>query len=286
MPKLIDTTQDFLSFAAEVQLESPLIREMRWRDQYEGAHSDVFEAYYTAQGSRDRPAAMIQNLGRVRRHVEESAQALPSIIEEVDAAVGRVMGFPEGEGPVHVLLVGTAGANAVVGRLGDDVAVFHLLEWVQAASAARVAVAHETAHGWHEIHLDEPSPGEDDVAWMAFSEGLAIRVSRAVAPDQPEQDYFWYGIPGFEGWPRWCEEHDTALRRQLLKVLDDPAGANDLFGSGSVEGHHRTGFHVADRLVEGMHRPLPELSTWSVAHARSAVRAALSHTHSHKGAHG
>lgn len=286
MPRVIDTTQDFLSFAAEVQLESPLIREMRWREQYEAAHPDVFEAYYTAQGSRDRPATMIQNLARVRRHVDDTAQALPRIIEEVDPEVGRVMGYPEGEGPVHVLLVGTAGANAIVGRLGDETAVFHLLEWVQAPSAARIAVAHETAHGWHQIHLDETPPGDEDVAWMTFSEGLAIRVSRAVAPDQPEQDYFWYGIPGFEGWPEWCAEHSGALRRQLLRTLDDPSGAGDLFGAGSLDGHHRTGFHVADALLESMHRPLPELAQWGVGHARSAVRAALTHTHSHKGPHG
>lgn len=286
MPKVIDTTPDFLSFAADVQMESPLTREMRWRDRYEAAHQDVFDAYYTAQGSRDRPSSMIHNLARVRRHVDETAQALPSIIEEVDPAVGRAMGYPEGEGPVHVLLVGTAGANAVVGKLGDETAVFHLLEWVQAPDAARIAVAHETAHAWHQIHLGEAPPGEDDIAWLTFSEGLAIRVSREVAPGQPEQDYFWYGIPGFEGWPVWCAEHSAGLRRQLLRMLDDPAAAQAMFGAGALDGHHRTGFYVADDVLEAMHRPLPELAGWPVSHAKSAVRAALQHSHSHKGAHG
>lgn len=278
MPRIIDTSKAFDAFAASVEMETPLIREMRWKETYEGGYPEVFDAFYTAQGSRDRPAGMLHNLSRVRRHAREAAAALPEIIEEIDAAVGKALGFEPGQGPVHVMLVGTAGANAVVGRLGDEMAVFHSLEWFQAPEPAKVAAAHETAHGWHQMHLTEEEPLEDS-GWPVFEEGLAVQTSRAVVPGRPEEEYFWYGLPGFEEWAKWCAEHATKLRHRLHHALEDPSKLGNMFGSGAVEGHHRTGYHVADALVAEMHTPLPELARMSPTDAASAIRDAVRQAH-------
>ncbi|HEX6539087.1 MAG TPA: hypothetical protein VF155_07905 [Candidatus Dormibacteraeota bacterium] len=278
VPRIIDTSQAFDTFAGEVELETPLVREVRWRDQYEAGYTEVFEAFYEAQGSRDRPAGMLHNLSRVRKHAREAAAALPEIIETVDEAVGRTLGFEPGDGPVHVLLVGTAGANAVVGRLGDETAVFHSLEWFQAPEPARVAVAHETAHGWHQKHLSEAPPA-NDAAWPVFEEGLAVQTSRAVVPGRPEDEYFWYGLEGFDHWAAWCADHAKKLRHRMHHALEDPSSLSQLFGSGAVEGHHRTGYHVADGLVAEMQRPLNELARLSPAEASAAIREALRAAH-------
>ena len=274
MPKIIDTSKTFDAFAASVEMETPLIREMRWRDSYEAEYPDVFAAFYTAQGSRDRPAGMLHNVSRVRMHVQQAATALPAIVEEIDAAVGQALGFEPDEGPVHVLLVGTAGANAVVGRLGDDVAVFHSLEWYQAPEPARVAAAHETAHGWHELHLTGPQP-LDNAGWPVFEEGLAVHTSRAVVPGRPEEEYFWYGLEGFEGWAQWCVDNRQKLRHRLHHALSDASKLGDMFGSGTVGGHHRTGYHLADALIAEMNRPLPELARLAPEDAAEAIRNAV-----------
>ncbi|MGH7687282.1 MAG: hypothetical protein ACREN2_10760 [Candidatus Dormibacteria bacterium] len=274
MPRIIDTSQAFDAFAASVELETPLIREMRWREQYEDGYRAVFDAFYAAQGTSDRPAGMLHNLSRVRLHAQQAAAALPEIIKEVDAAVGAALGFDAGEGPVHVMLVGTAGANAVVGRLGDEMAVFHSLEWFQAPEPARVAAAHETAHGWHEMHLSGPAP-VDDAGWPVFEEGLAVQTSRAVVPDRPDEEYFWYGLEGFDGWAAWCVENAGKLKHRLKHALEDPGKIGNMFGSGAVEGHHRTGYHVADSLVADMRKSLPDLARLEPTEAAAAIRAAV-----------
>jgi len=116
--------------------------------------------------------------------------------------------------PLHVLMVGTFTTNAFVGRLGSEPAVFWCLEWFSNPEAARVLVAHETTHAFHQELLGA-APPDNDLAWTCLFEGLAVQTSRGAFPGRPEEEYFWYGMGGFEDWLTWCREH----RRNLLALF-------------------------------------------------------------------
>ncbi len=270
MTRIIDTTAAFDNFAKSAFLETPIMRGQRWVEDYEGAYPDVFEAFYAEQGQPERGNPLTRELSRVRAQVAEGGPATRKAIEEVDPAVAEALGVRTSPGPVHVLMVGQMNANALVGRLGGEVALFHCLEWFQSEEGTRVLVAHEDSHAWHEIALGE-KPTED-AAWMAFSEGMAIQASRVVVPDRPEYDYFWYGHAGFEEWLPWCQENRQQLFDLFRAALDDPEAGETFFGGGLVEGRWRVGYFVADEIVRALDRPLPELVAMSVDEGRAAVR--------------
>ncbi len=276
--RIRDTVPAFEAYARKAGLESPLRRELLWKDHYQAANSDVFKAFEAAAGpSQGGMAAMAKELSSIRARVREAAPAMTSIIEELDPQLGRLLGLPPEPSPLHVLMVGTFTTNALVARLGGEVAVFHCLEWFQTAEGTRVLVAHEGSHGWHEIALEragEPPP-KDDMAWMVFSEGLATQVSRAAVPDAQEIDYFWYGHPEAQGWLPWCQQHIDELRKHVRASLDIPEAIDTFFGGGLVDGKWRVGYYLADEVVGGLGKPLPELAAMTVDEARAAVRDAL-----------
>ena len=273
MARILDISSDFDAFARQAFLESPVLREGLWRERYEGAHPEVFEAFYAEQESTEGRVALVRELSKVRRRVGEAAPVMRQLIEELDPAVQKALGLPREPSPRHVLLVGPYSTNAVVGRLGGEVALFHCLEWFNSPEGARVLVAHEDVHAWHEVALGEAPP--DDVAWTTFYEGVAIQASRQLVPGRDEYDYFWYGHAGFEEWLPWCGEHADELLRRLREALDDPGATETFFGAGLVDGRWRVGYFLADVVVTGLGRSLPELVAMSVAEGREVVRNAL-----------
>lgn len=277
MPAIRDTTDVFETYARSVFLESPVIREQRWDREYEPALADVFEAYYARLPERAGRAALVRELSLVRERVPAAVTAVIKAIETVEPKVRELLGAPEGSEPLHVLMVGPYGTNAIVGRMGSAVTIFHCLEWFHPMQATKVLVAHEDAHAWHEILLGDPSP-EDDPLAMAFSEGLAIQASRGAVPGQPESDYFWYGHDGFETWLPWCHENQDDLRSRFREDIIGASGgdaAERWFGSGLVDGHWRAGYFVADRLVTDLDRPLEELAAMTIAEGADAIRSLL-----------
>ena len=277
MARIIDTLPAFEDYARTSFVDSPIVREQNWRDVYEQTHPEVFEAFYADQDIVEGRSAVVRELTLVRQRAAEGGPFLQRAIEELEPAVRDAMGVAPTPDPIHVLMVGAYSANVLVGRLGDDVAVFHCLEWFQSEEGSRVLVAHEDAHAWHQIVLGT-RPSEDDAAWMAFSEGLATQVSRQVVPGRPDADYFWFGHEGFEDWLPWCREHRAELLARFRDELATEGTAQAWFGSGLVEKRWRLGFFVADELVAGMGRPLPELVAMSVDEARAAVREVLAAT--------
>ena len=275
MARLLDTIPAFEAYARKAGVESPLKREFLWRDEYRAAHPEVFDAFDAASPSTGGLAAVVRELARIRTRVDEAAPAMRTIVEEVDTLLGESLGMPPEPAPVHVLMVGTFATNAAVGPLGDGIAVFHGLEWFQTATGARALVAHEGTHAWHRIGMGGTAPPEDDLAWLTFSEGFAIQASRAVVPDLPEVDYFWYGHPEVDDWLPWCRENHDELLKHFRASLDIPEATETFFGGGMVDGKWRVGFYVADALVAGMGRSLPELAAMSVDDARAAVKEAL-----------
>ncbi|HVL05755.1 MAG TPA: hypothetical protein VM388_07195 [Acidimicrobiales bacterium] len=253
-------------------------RELLWKDTYQAAHTDVFKGFAAATGSsNDGMAAMVRQLSEVRQRVRDATPTVTGIVDEVDPAVARVMAVDTDPAPLHVLMVGTFATPSTVGMVGDDVTVFHCLEWFQTAEGSRVLVAHEDTHAWHQLALAQKGeqPPENDMAWMVFSEGFATRVSRAVVPDAPEVDYFWYGHPESQGWLPWCQEHVDELGKHVRASLDIPEAIETFFGAGLVDGKWRVGYYLADQLVAGLGKSLPELAAMTVEEARTAVRDAL-----------
>ncbi len=273
MARIVDITPTFDDFARLAALESPIVRERLWRERYQSAHQEIFDGFYAGYGTPEGMHALVRELSRVRSRVEEAAPAVAKLVEEVEPAVRSTLGANEVPEPLHVLMVGTLTTNAFVGRVGDDVAVFHCLEWFQAPEPTRVLIAHEDTHAWHELILGEVPT--DDPAWTAFYEGVAIHTSRAVVPNRPPDDYFWYGHPGFEEWLPWCNEHRDVLLERFGEFLEMEGANETFFGGGSVDGHWRVGFYIADVLVEAIDRPLEELVRMSVDEGRAAIREAL-----------
>ncbi len=275
MARLLDTIPAFDAYARKAGVESPLKREFLWRDEYRAAHPEVFDAFDAAFPSAGGLAAVVRELSRVRTRVDEAAPVVRRIVDDVDPLIGETLGLPPEPAPVHVLMVGTFATNAAVGRLGDDQAVFHCLEWFQTATGARALVAHEGTHAWHRIAMGRDDLPEDDLAWLTFSEGLAIQASRAVVPDVPEVDYFWYGHPEVEDWLPWCQANHDELLKHFRASLDIAEATETFFGGGLVDGKWRVGFYVADALVAGLGRSLPDLVAMSVDDGRAAIREAL-----------
>lgn len=274
MARLLDTVPAFDAFAKAAALESPFVREQLWRDRYEAAHPDVFAAFYAGEASPRRPLLQLRELARVREQANAGSAALPPVIDEVDEIVRALLGAPTLPAPRHVLLVGGGTVNASVGRLRGDIAVFHCLEWFRGAEDWRVLAAHETAHAWHEVVLGVSSPS-DSLAWITFSEGLAVRASMEAVPGRPEADYFWYGHAGFDTWLLWCREHRDELRAHLRDSLDDPTEANTLFGADRHRGHSRTGYFTGAELVAASNAPLAELVRLTVPEGAELIRSTL-----------
>ncbi|MDQ3304498.1 MAG: hypothetical protein M3535_00690 [Actinomycetota bacterium] len=274
MADIVDTSPEFDAFARAAFLESPVVREQLWVERYEGAHPEVFAAYYDGHGTTEGRASVVRDLSTVRTRVRGAAPVEHRLIEEVEPAVGQALGLPGEPAPRHVLLVGSFSTDADVGRLDGRVTLFHCLEWFHSEEGMRLLVAHEDTHAWHEIALGS-APPEDDAAWLAFYEGLAIRATRTVVPGRPEDEYFWYGHGGFAEWLPWCEEHRDDLLARFAAGLDDPTAVETWFGAGLVEGRWRVGYYLADILVSKLDRPLPELVTMTVDEAKAAIKATL-----------
>lgn len=273
MPRILDTLSGFEVFARKAGLENPMTREMLWHDVYEGAYPEVFEAFTASVGTPQPAAGLVRELARVRERAEEGAPVIRQAIADTEKALPALLGVPEEPKPRHVLMVGTFTTNASVGRIDDEVAVFHCLEWFQSPDGARVLTAHETTHAWHEIALGTRPP--DDPAWTAFAEGLAIAASRQIVPGRPDLEYYWYGHGDVETWLEFCQERYGDLIQHFRASLDAPETAETYFGGGMIQGQWRVGFYLADKLVGSLGRPLSELVSLSVDDGRQAIRDAL-----------
>lgn len=273
MARVLDTIPTFEAFARKAFLESPYIRESLWEEHYEQAYPAVFEAFYSVVPPGDGRTALARELSAVRKRAKTAAPIMESLINEVEPTVAEALGVAPATWPRHVLMVGSMAASAVVGRVDDEVALFHCLEWFHTTEGARVMVAHEDAHALHAIALDEPLA--EDAAWTAFYEGVAIEASRIAVSGRAEEDYFWYGHDEFGEWLPWCRAHRDLLIERFRDSLEEPGAADTFFGAGLVEGQWRTGFFLADMLVNGLGLPLPELAAMSESEGRAAIREAL-----------
>lgn len=271
-PRIHSTVPDFQRFAGLALDADPGDRAELWETRYREPNQQVFDAFYAGGGARDSLTVVLQNLEGVRARVQAGADAMPGLIAEVEPRVAAALGLEDQPSPLHVLMAGTLSVNALVTELDGGLTVLHCLEWFNEPDPARVLLAHESTHAWHRRVV---ASDRHDLLWTAFYEGLAVRVSRTVVPDRPEDDYFWYGIAGFEDWLEWCREHEALLFDRFRAAVDDPEAAEAFFGGGFVEEHWRTGFFVADHLVGELEQPLDTLVRWEPEQAVAALQALL-----------
>lgn len=275
MIRVLDTTPTFETFAKKAALATPFMREALWQELYEDAHPDVFDAFYETHGDPSGRPAIVRELSRVKQRVGDASPVIRGAIEDVEQQLPKLLDRPAEPTPLHVLMVGTLTTNAAVGRVGDEIAVFHCLEWFQGEGGSRVLVAHETTHAWHQIALGTIPAADRDAAWEAFYEGVAIQASRLLVPGRPELDYFWYGHADVENWLSWCKEHRDALLDHFRASIDAPDTVETYFGGGTIQGQWRVGFYLADYLVRSLGCSLPELVAMNVMEGRAAIRNAL-----------
>ncbi|HUQ64433.1 MAG TPA: hypothetical protein VM121_11820 [Acidimicrobiales bacterium] len=275
MAHLLDTTADFDTFARKVGLDTPLEREVQWKARYESAYPLVFRAFYTGGGSPDGRPAVARELSRIKRRVAEAAPVMRAHIEEIDPVLGETLGMPPDPSPLHVLMVGTFSTNAVVAKVGDDIAVLHCLEFYQTPEGAKVLVAHEATHAWQRLATGDEQPPETDPGWLAFSEGVATRASRELVPGVDETDYFWYGHPEVEDWLPWCQENRDKLLERFAGGFDESWTYEAFFGAGRVDDHWRVGYFVADEIVRRIDKPLSELVKMGVDEGKAEVKEVL-----------
>lgn len=275
MARILDTTPAFDAFARKSALDTPVRREALWKERYESAHPQVFEALYETVGSADGRAALVRELSRVKTRVEVAGPIVRRHIEEVEPALVEAFELPAEPSPLHVLMVGTFSTNATVAEVGDDTAVLHCLEWFQSEDGARALVAHESTHAWGRLATGDHHPPEDDAGWLAFSEGVAIAASRQVVPGLPDDDYYWYGHPEIADWLPWCREHADKLIERFAGGVDESWTVDAYFGGGMVDGQWRVGQFVAGELVARIDKPLPELVRMSADEGRTAIKSVL-----------
>ncbi|HET7488479.1 MAG TPA: hypothetical protein VFJ85_11165 [Acidimicrobiales bacterium] len=277
MARILDILPSFETYAKKVFVDTPFMRAAKWKELYESAHPEVWAAFYAGQPGDEGRSAVAQEMSIVRDRVAAGGPALHRLIEDVEPLVRGALGLAPTPDPLHVLMVGPYSINVLVAPFGDDVALFHCVEWFQSEEGSRVLVAHEDTHAWHRLVLGGAPPA-GDAAWTAFSEGLATRVSRQVVPGTDEADYFWFGHEGFEDWLPWCEEHRGELLGRFRDELDEPGTDDAFFGAGLVEKRWRVGYYLADLLVGAIDLPLPELVVLGVDDARAALRESLQRT--------
>src|SRR5438874_5202865 len=92
MPRVLDTLSGFEVFARKAGLENPMTREVLWKDTYEGAYPEVFEAFYASHGSPSGRAAVVRELSRVRQKAENASPVVRQAINDAEKALPGLLG--------------------------------------------------------------------------------------------------------------------------------------------------------------------------------------------------
>ena len=101
MARIIDTAPDFATYARKAMLESPVARELQWKQRYEGAHPEIFDAFYAKHGSREGQQVLVRELTRIRERASAAAPVMRDIIEELEPRVREVLELPPEPAPVR-----------------------------------------------------------------------------------------------------------------------------------------------------------------------------------------
>lgn len=265
------------SYVALLRQPDGVARRQAWIDQYEAAHQDVFDVYYSSWGDprlRDQAADAVEE--QVPFMASRERQVLQDAAESAEQL--RKMGLLTGAVPV-VTMVGVHTANGWATLFRGRQTLFIALEYLTDTIGDTILVTHETIHAAH--HILNPALPMKTVGERLIGEGLATNISRVVHPGHPESEYFWFDDRR-RPWVHECELASERIIETARDSLDqDDDGPDErLFSTGHSDGlPPRSGYWLADQLIKTItetggltHR---DMMTWEPSEVADRVRQGL-----------
>ncbi|WP_162802270.1 hypothetical protein [Ornithinimicrobium murale] len=257
----------------------PAERVKAWVSQYEAAHADIFETYYSGYGhrsGREAAAALVPDLAP--GVVERESRVFKALNAAAEDFVAR--GLMRAEQSLDVvLMVGTGHSDAWVKIIHGTPVLFVALEMLPDPERDALLVLHELIHVVHvrallPLLVTQPAL-EDHVGMRVWLEGLAVAATRQLRPGHPDIAYLF--VPD-RRWVQECQAALPTLAATLVPNLTraDAAIAYSLCG---VTDEHpwpsRAGYWVGDQVVHELlaaGHDLPSLISWGPDRVAQAFR--------------
>jgi hypothetical protein len=219
--RLTSTVAEYQRLA---KIEDHASRLQAWTADYEAAHPDVFNVYYSSYSDpshRDSAVAEVARISLLVREWEARAEALARKTEQEVRAQGLLDELNV------VLLVGNNTANAWIEEFHGQQAMFVALELLGDPPYDRMLFSHEAVHLAH-MHQGAAN-WPDDVGSHLIQEGVATAASRELNPGQSDSGYLW-NDDQHDSWVRECREAERALITVVLDEMTTPAEAAHVEG--------------------------------------------------------
>lgn len=250
-----------------------------WVNEYEAAHAEIFETYYTAYGHPDgRRAAAALVVDLAPTIIEREARARSTLAVSYRDLVSR--GLMHADDPLDVvLMVGTGHSDAWVAITNDNPVLYVALEMLPEPERDSLLVLHELIHVVHvrallpQFEADPAMPYQ--VGMRVWLEGLAVAASRLLRPGHPDADYLF--APD-DQWAERCQRALPDLAATLLSNLTtaDPTIGYSMCGVTEDEPWpSRAGYWVGDNLVREVldsGHDLTDLIAWDIDRVTRAFR--------------
>ncbi|MGC3860924.1 hypothetical protein ACPSM1_12125 [Micromonospora chersina] len=280
-----DLVPDFLACLDECAGTPAATWPDRWRSRYLDRHPDVFRALdRDGSWSGTVTADVLLGLGDRAADLAARAAAVRAILPSGVAAVCDAMAWSNPADPVEcVVLVGLHRANGWADDLSGRFALFLAVEQLGAPGDDRLLVLHEAAHVVHDRRAGIRTWPDHGVANGLFTEGLATQVSAELDPGRTDEDYLWFGRPGYRGWLDECRRRWPEILDRVRVDLgaDDPDhhAAYFLMRDSPLAGDlpKRCGYLVGLTAVRRLRErhSLPEIAGWPLPRVRAEISAAL-----------
>lgn len=257
-----------------------------WRSRYLDRHPEVFAAL-DGEGEWSRPDDLGGALARLRDDGADLAArsaAVRALLPAGIKAVAEAMDWSTDGDPLDcVVLVGLHRANGWADRLDGRFALFLAVERLGPPGDDRLLVLHEVAHVLHDrlaAIRDWPPHG---VANTLFVEGLATQASAETAPNRTDEEYLWFGRPGYRAWLDTCRRRWPEILDRIGSDLDatDPDHHARYFLSrdSPLAGDlpKRCGYLVGLAVVRRLRaeHPLADIARWPLDRVVDEVRRSL-----------
>ncbi|MGK5739692.1 hypothetical protein [Micromonospora sp. URMC 103] len=281
-----DLVPDFLAYLSECEAADAGQWATLWRSRYLDRHRDVF-AEMDRTGEWSRPDDLAAVL--VRLHAEGATLAVRSsavralLPQGIGAVAGALDWSGDGDPLECVVLVGLYRANGWADTLHGRYALFLAVEELGPPGDDRLLVLHEGAHVLHDRLAAIRHWPVHGVANTLFTEGLATQVSVELAPGRGDEEYLWFGRPGYRTWLDRCRRQWPHILDRISADLDatDPdhhapyflLRDSPLAGDLPKRCGYLVGLAVVRRLRE--EHPLSELARWDLERVVTEVRSAL-----------
>lgn len=250
-----------------------------WVDQYEAAHAEIFEAYYSAYGHPNGRASAAAQVGDLAPTIiEREARVRSTLDGAYQDFVAR--GLMEAEDPLDVvLMVGAGHSDAWVKITKGNPVLFVALEMLPEPERDSLLVLHELIHVVHVralLPLLEAHPSvPDQVGMRVWLEGLAVAATRLLRPGHPDAAYLF--APDSD----WIDQCHAALPTLAAELLPNLTTADTTIGyslcgvtddeSWPSRAGYWVGDHVVRELLDSGHN-LTHLITWGPEPVTQAFR--------------